>query len=47
VVADNEIFKIPSLRVSPTFVSHRFVDRWKESGLTGLEFERVWAAQHS
>lgn len=47
VVADHEIFKIPSLRVSPTFVSHRFVDRWKESGLTGLEFKQVWAAQLS
>ena len=44
VVADSEIFKIPSLRVSPTFVNHCFVDRWKESGLTGLEFKQVWAA---
>lgn len=44
VVADNDVFKIPSLRVSPTFVSHRFVDLWKASRLTGLEFKRVWAA---
>jgi hypothetical protein len=47
VVSDNEIFKIPSLRVSPTFVSHRFVDRWTEAGLTGLEFKQVWAAKQS
>jgi hypothetical protein len=45
VVAGNEIFKIPLLRVSPTFVSHEFVDCWKESGLTGLEFKQVWARQ--
>lgn len=37
-----DIFKIPDLRVSPTFVSHRFVDHWKRSGLKGLDFERVW-----
>ncbi len=47
VVAGNDIFKIPSLRVSPTFVSHRFIDRWNECGLTGLEFKQVWAAQLS
>ncbi|RME58596.1 hypothetical protein D6779_06180 [Candidatus Parcubacteria bacterium] len=45
IIAENEIFKIPSLRVSPTFVSHRFVERWKKSGLTGLEFKKVWTAQ--
>jgi hypothetical protein len=47
IVAENEIFKIPSLRVSPTFVSHRFVDRWKQSGLTGLDFKQVWNPQDS
>ena len=47
VVADNDIFKISSLSVSPTFVSHRFVDRWKGCGLTGLDFVPVWAAQDS
>jgi len=44
VVTDIDIFKIPNLRVSPTFVSHRFVDRWMASGLKGLEFTHVWAA---
>ena len=43
VLGDIEIFKIPNLRVSPTFLSHRFVDRWNESGLTGLEFTQEWA----
>jgi hypothetical protein len=43
VVRDVEIFKIPNLRVSPTFLSHHFVDRWKSSGLKGLEFKQVWA----
>lgn len=40
----NDVFKIPSLRVSPTFVSQRFVDRWNEAGLKGLEFKQVWAS---
>lgn len=39
-----DVFKIPNLRVSPTFVSQGFVDRWHESGLKGLEFERVWVS---
>lgn len=43
VIGEIDIFKIPNLRVSPTFLSQRFVDRWKASGLTGLEFEQVWA----
>jgi hypothetical protein len=43
VIRDVDIFKIPNLRVSPTFVSQRFVDQWQDSGLTGLEFEQVWA----
>lgn len=37
-----DIFKIPDLRVSPTFLSHRFVDFWTSSGLRGLEFNQVW-----
>lgn len=41
-IGDTDVFKIPNLRVSPTFVSHRFVDRWNESGLSGLEFSQVW-----
>ena len=42
VVEGIDIFKITSLRVSPTFLSHRFVDRWNESGQKGLEFKQVW-----
>ena len=44
MVRDIDIFKIPSLRVSPAFASQRFVDRWNESGLRGLEFRRVWSS---
>jgi hypothetical protein len=44
VIGDLDVFKIPNLRVSPTFLSQRFVDRWNASGLKGLEFKEVWAA---
>lgn len=47
VLGDIEIFKIPNLTVSPTFVSHRFVDRWNECGFQGLEFTREWASPRS
>ena len=47
VVGENEIFKIPNLRVSRTYVSQRFVDRWTESGLKGLDFNQVWAPPRS
>ena len=43
VVRQIDIFKIPNLRVSPTYVSHRFVDQWEVFGLKGLEFKQVWA----
>jgi hypothetical protein len=43
-VGESDIFKIPNLKVSPTFVSHRFVDRWKASGLRGLDFRLVWGS---
>jgi len=39
-----DIFKLPNLRGHSTFVSHRFVDLWTESGLKGLEFTHVWAS---
>lgn len=42
LVHNVDVFKIPNLRVSPTFVSRRFVDRWRASGLSGLEFKEVW-----
>jgi hypothetical protein len=41
VISGVEIFKIPNLRVSPTFVSERFVERWNSGGLAGLGFKRV------
>ncbi len=41
-VRNMHIFKIPNMRVSPTFVSDEFVDHWCESSLTGLDFELVW-----
>lgn len=45
-VRDVDVFKVPNLRVSPTFLSRRFVDRWNESGLKGLEFKQVWASSN-
>lgn len=42
VIKGVHIFKIPNLRVSPTFVSDCFVESWKSSGLKGLEFKKVW-----
>jgi hypothetical protein len=38
-----ESFKIPNLRVSPTFVSKKFVAAWNSAGLAGLTFKQVWA----
>jgi hypothetical protein len=43
-VADVGAFRIPNLRVSPTYVSHQFVERWREAGLEGLKFKEVWSA---
>lgn len=39
-----DIFKIPHLRVSPTFVSGRFVQLWRSAGLVGLEFKKIWSS---
>lgn len=44
VVESLDIFKIPDLRVSPTFVGPRFVDAWRSAGLVGLDFPEVWTA---
>ncbi len=44
IVRDIQIFKIPNLRASPTFVSDHFVQRWKSAGLRGLGFKKVWSA---
>lgn len=43
VVEGFEIFRIPNLKVSPIFVSERFVERWRSSHLCGLEFRLVWS----
>lgn len=43
-VRNIHIFKISNLRVSPTFLSQAFVDLWNASGLTGLEFQKVWSS---
>jgi hypothetical protein len=45
IVENVDIFKIQNLRVSPTFLSHRFVDRWNESGRKGLEFKQIWSSK--
>jgi hypothetical protein len=45
IVKAVDIFKIPNLRNSPTFVGQRFVDLWNSAGLKGLDFERVWPTQ--
>ncbi|SRR5216683_1424390 len=45
IVKGNEIFKIPNLRASPTFIGDRFVELWKTAGLRGLDFKKVWSAQ--
>ncbi len=37
------IFKIPQLRVSPSYVTEPFVAAWKAAGLRGLTFKQVWA----
>lgn len=42
LVKDVDVFKLPNLRVSPTFLSHRFVQAWRDCGLKGLDFEYVW-----
>ncbi len=41
VIAGVDVFKLTSLRVSPTYVSERFVRAVKAVGLRGLAFERV------
>lgn len=45
VVQDVHIFKIPNLRVSPTFVSEYFAELWNSARLRGLEFKKVWASK--
>lgn len=42
MVEGEDVFKIPNLRVSPTFLSHRIVELWQRAALKGLEFVKVW-----
>lgn len=42
VLGTMDIFRIPNLRVSPIFLSRRFVDLWSSAGLKGLDFRSVW-----
>ena len=44
IIAGVDIFKIPNLRVSPAYVSERFVERVKAARLRGLVFSKVWSA---
>jgi hypothetical protein len=41
-IRELDAFKIPNLRVSPIFLSERFVRAWGAAGLKGLRFEEVW-----
>ncbi len=43
VVEGIDIFKIPNLRVSPTFLSEQIVSLWNEAGQRGLEMSKVWS----
>jgi hypothetical protein len=47
VLKGQDIFKLPDFRISPMFVGEGFVKKWKESGLTGLEFDEVWDSAKS
>ena len=44
VIAGLELFKITSLKSSPIFVGEHFVERWRELGLVGLDFQQIWKA---
>jgi hypothetical protein len=41
---DAALFKIPNLRVSPTYVTTEFVDLWRSAKLKGLDFREVWSS---
>lgn len=44
VVKGSVIFKIPNIRVSPTFVDQHFVDQWQLNRLRGLDFIKIWSS---
>lgn len=41
IVSRLDVFKITGMRVSPTFFSERFVERWSEENLNGIKFMEV------
>jgi hypothetical protein len=43
VIAGIDVFKLSCLRVSPTYVSERFVEQVRAAKLRGLDFKRVWS----
>jgi hypothetical protein len=40
-----DVFKLPDLRASPTFVSERFAERWTSANLRGVVFEQIWDSE--
>ncbi len=42
IVRGVDIFKLGIMRASPTLFSRRFVKRWRDSGLWGLDFDLLW-----
>jgi hypothetical protein len=42
MLTDSLVFKIPDLRVSPTFFTHLLVQQVQSLGLTGLQFNLIW-----
>lgn len=47
LVKDEFIFKIPQLPRNAVFVTNRFVEIVTEAGLTGFDFQLLWAADPS
>jgi hypothetical protein len=43
-IANADAFKTSDLRSGPAFLSGRFVTKWQASGLTGLEFKKIWTS---
>lgn len=45
VVASNDIFRIPGIRVSDIYFTERAVSAWQQAELQGIEFQQVWTEQ--
>jgi hypothetical protein len=43
VVGNDDIFKVSRRRADSICFSQRFVDLWRSAGLTGIEFDQIWA----